>query len=1042
MNNLIEYFARQGVFVNLITALVLIIGVMSAFLIQREAFPNISYDIITVTTIYPGASSQETEKLITNPLEQDLGEVDGIKKMTSISSEGSSVLVLQLDPDETTEEIAKSDVQEVVDKFIDRPDDAEDPIVRTIESKLFPIIEISLSAHLEEDELRKVAKFLETKIESLREVAKVQFRGVRDYEIKVEASPYLLRRYQVSLEDMINALKRQNISIPGGSFEMIGTGESAGQDVVVRTVGDFSEVEDIKQTVVRANALAQVVRIKDIATVTSGFKKASNYYRTNGVPSVSLTVLKKESADAIDLVNKVKKVVEASQNNIPDEIQIEYINDFSYFIRRRLSVLSSNMMVGLFFVLLFLSIALPWKTALIASIGIPFSFLGTIAVFYYGGISLSLISMMGLIIVVGMLVDDAIVVTENVQRHMEKGLSSVQAAIIGTQEVWAPVTASVLTTVTAFLPLMFMSGIFGKFTQFIPMGVVFALLISLWECFFILPHHLGYWTSVNGQVQKDNEKLKEKKKTYIRRYLDYFTTYLYGRSLLVILKWRYAIIGLAFAFFVGSLVFSIKHMNVVLFPPGGIEMFMIYVDTPTGTPLERTAEILRPIEQIISELSDKELENYTTIVGTQESSGGDRSLSGGRYAQINVYLTPFLGRERTSEEIVEEIRDKVGQSDEITRFEIVQRQGGPPVGKAIDVGVRGKDYETLMKVVEELEKEIQNIHGVIDISNTYVEGKKEIQLQINGAEAAAAQLTASQIGMSVRAAYEGIVATTIKGLDEKTDIRVLLKGADKQSADSILKLQVPNAMGQLVTLGSIASFVKTRGIARYEHEANQRQVRVIGDVDLSLNNSRSANLTIRKMLPQFEKKYPEVSFYLGGEDYDTAESFKNLAQSFIIALMGIFGILILTFGNLLQPLLIVATIPFGVISVVWTFYFHGKPISFLGMMGVIALAGVVVNNAIVFVDFVNKRRKEGFDKKSSIIEAGKQRIRPIFLTTITTVAGIMPTAYGIGGLDPFVVPIALSLAWGILFGAFITTVVLPASISILDDVSSLFKRTT
>ncbi|MEO1713297.1 MAG: efflux RND transporter permease subunit, partial [Bacteroidota bacterium] len=539
MKSLINFFARQGLFSELLTILVIGYGLFALSSIKRETFPNVQYDVITIYTLYPGAAPSEVEKLITNPIEQALKEVDGIKKKISVSTEGRSGVFLILDPDETTQAEAKVDVQDVIDKIRDFPDLEEDPDVTALESKIFPVVEVAVSGGRNPFHRKETARWLEKEIEKLPQVAKVDLQGERQYEIRVEISGKKLRAYQLSLAEVINALREQNVSIPGGTFTQAFSGIE--KDVIVRTEGQFEDVEDVKNTVLRSNDLGRPILLSDIANVFLSLKKASTAYRVNGKESIRLVVSKKEKADAIDLIDDLKVMISAVDKSQLQDIEIEYINDLSILIRRRLGVLSNNLLVGLILVVLVLSVFLPVRVSLVTAIGIPFSFLGCIAYFYLAGISLNLITMMGLIIVIGMLVDDAVVVTENAVRRMENGEAPMDAAIRGTQQIWRPVFASVMTTILAFYPMTIMTGIFGKFVAFIPLGVICALLVSLFECYFVLPYHIGRWIS-EGDARAPTSGFKY----YFEKVWNFYLE-LYGNIVAVVARWRY----LFAVFFVG-----------------------------------------------------------------------------------------------------------------------------------------------------------------------------------------------------------------------------------------------------------------------------------------------------------------------------------------------------------------------------------------------------------------------------------------------------------------------------------------------------------
>jgi multidrug efflux pump subunit AcrB len=1033
MNYLIEFFARRGQFSDLITFFILGVGILAAVTIKREVFPNISYEIVTVSTAYPGASAEENEKFVVSPLEQDLLEVDGIKVMRSVSAEGRSYIILQVDPNSGTEEQVKADVQDVVDRFqLDLPSDAETPIVQTIKSQIIPIVEIALFGDLPEGELRALARKTEKQLGRISQVARVDFNGMRDYEIQVQAKAGALRRYEISLDEVIAALQRQNVSIPGGTL----VSEATDKEMVVRTIGEFSDIEDVKNTVIRSNALAQAIRVKDVADVELVFADAEILYRANGKRAINLTVSKKQNADAVDLVNRVKEVTEQIREKEGQSFEVAYINDLSYYIKRRLSVLSNNLLIGLALVLLVLSLVLPFRVALVTGIGIPFSFLGAMLYFQYADVSLNLITMMGLIIVIGMLVDDAIVVTENAQRKFEEGLPPLDAAIAGTQEVWAPVTASVLTTIMAFAPMLSMSGIFGKFIAFIPLGVIVALTFSLYECFFVLPHHFAQWGF--GKDKSSDKGYRSPRPAPLAGLWEAYVNPAYASFVNTIVRGRYVVGFIAVAVFVGSLFMVVEKMKFVLFPSDGVEIFQIDLNMPVGTSLAKTTEVVKVIEQEVKKLPKQFMDDFATKIGIQQRSPDDPNVKrGDEFAQFFVFLTPATERETTAKELMDQLKDKIGTPAGVEKITFQQVKGGPPVGKPVSVSVQGKEYADILSAVDSLKQIVAAIPGASDVTSSYSPGKQEIRLELNQAEMAAAGLTALQVGTTVRAAYEGVEATSIQELEEETIVRVRLKGFQQLSEKSLSKLRVANPAGQLIPLGQITSLSQKEGVYVYEHQDNERQVKVTAELEEDQTTSTEATSLIASKLPELKKKHKGVSFKFGGEEEDTQESLASLQRAFLIAVFGIYLIMVLIFESYIRPFLVISVIPLGIVGVIWAFYFHDRPISFLALVGVVALSGVIVNNGIVFVDFVNRQRRLGEDRFESLISAARMRLRPIVLTTVTTSVGILPTAYGLGGLDPFVVPIALSLGYGVLIGSIMTLVVFPASYAIMDDLLSL-----
>ena len=1055
LKRLIRFFVDNVLFADLLTVAIILLGVMSLFSIRREIFPNVNFDIIQINTVFPAASPEEVERLVTNTIEQELQEIDGIKKIQSFSLEGLSQIVIFLDPDRTTADKGKTDIQNVIDRIEALPEAAKEPVVFAIESKQSPIVEVSVSGDVPEIELRNTARKLEREIEALPGVARVAFNGLRKLEYKVEVDLKNLQRYRISLDEVVSALKNHNVTVPGGTLEVKGI-DRGGLERIVRTSSDFESVEDVQQVVLRSNDLGKAIRIEDVAKVYQGQTRSSVLARTNGKPAILLTILQKEKTDAIDMVDAVRERLSQVVPDLDTRIQVDLINDFSDFIRRRLNIVTGNLLIGLLLVIGFLPLLIPFRFSLIIALGEPFAFLGTVLLLYWTGHSINMISMVGLIIVSGILVDDSIVVTENAVRLVQEGKSPREAAIKGTMQILPPVLASVLTTSMAFLPMMFMSGIFGKFVKEIPVAVLTALGVSLFETFFILPAHVAHWIRAKDALEVINKSpqlgrgRKSKVAAFFRWLVDLSSGFWDGSLVPLYMKWlqlslnyRYRVMTLLAFVFMGSLVMATQGMKFILFPPEGVEIFYIRTEAPIGTSLQRHVELLKPLEKVVEGLPPQELQDYTTTVGIiQQEPNDPNTQRGSEFAQIMVILQPETQRSRIAQEIMDDLRGRISKPPGFEQVTFSRVYTGPPVGRPVSIGVRSLEFTDILEAVKVVEAELEKIPGVFDIKNSYRLGKEELRVKVRGSEAAAALLTPAQIGASVRNAFEGTVATSIRKLDEEIDVRVSLPFDGRSEDSSLLKLLIPNAAGNLIPIERVASVSSGRSLVEVRHEANKRQVLVTADVNTETTTAIEANSKVKELLPELNRKFPNVQIAFGGEDEDTEESLKSLGRAFILAMIGIFMILVLTFKSLLQPFMVLLTVPLGVISVIWAFVLHGLPLSFMGMLGIIALAGVIVNNAIVFMDFVNQGRKNGLGDRESIVEAARTRVRPIFLTSVTTVVGILPAAYGIGGLDMFVVPIAMALGWGILFGSILTAFVFPAALAILDDLTQWRRRLT
>ncbi len=1042
MKSILRFFAKEHLLGNLITLLVFVFGIYGLSQIRRDIWPNVQFNITTVMTFLGGASPEQVEKLLINPIEEALREVDGIKKVLSTATESKSVTIIQLDPDSRSPEKTNADIKQAIDRIDSLPEDAETPIVTAIEAGQTPVIEVTLfSDELSPFEIRQAAKALGDELSLLPAVARVQKKGYLKREYEVLADPRKLAERRVSLGQLIEGVKARNVSFPGGSIEV-----RDGMESMVRTEGGYESPEDVARTVLLANEAGFGTKIGDVAEVRESLAKPEEIYRSNGQASLNLVVAKKVNADTFQLISSIKSTVERVQKSLPESLKIGYSNDFSIYLSNRLNALSSNLFIGLALVLIVLALFLPWQVNLVVSLGMPLAILATVLTAHLMGNALNLISLMGLIIVVGMLVDDAIVVSENIWRHVEEGSSVEDAVVNGGSEVFGAVLASILTTVSAFGPMMFMTGIFGAFIFEIPLMVIMALGFSLLEAYIVMPSHFTSWVgpSVQRRISQGEsakrphwfDKISERYKNFVAWSLGF----------------RYRFLGLIFALLVAVVILLVNTGRFILFPPEGIEIFFVQVEAPTGTSLDKMAELLEPIETKILAMDPGELKDFVSILGViQQDPMDPQTRRGSHFANLRVALTPQHLRERSALEIVDELREQIGTPQGIKRVVVEYARQGPPQGRPISLNLLGPDFKVLRELATQVQGELEKIEGVRDVQNSFIPGKTEWQILPRHQDTAMVGLTAAEIGQSIRAAFEGVIASSIRVMDEEIDVRVKLKHGqiEQETSESLFKnVQIGNRSGNLIPISSIADFRPVETMSSINHYKFKRMINVSADVDIDKKTPAEVVAQIRPSMKEISDRLPEYSIEFGGDDEDTAESMKALGTAFIFAACIIFALLIITFKNIFQPLLILTSIPLGFMGVAIAMFVHNRPFSFLAMLGVIALAGVIVNNAIVFLDFVNQRRAAGEGLEESIVIAAKKRLRPIVLTTITTVCGLMPTAYGdtlykifgVGGGDPFVVPIALSLGWGLLFGSIMTLIFFPSFIRILDDIQALLGR--
>lgn len=1027
---MIKFFTKEHLFSNLITLLVIILGGISLNSIRRDIWPKVDLHITTISALLPGASPEQVEKLVVNPIEAALKEIDGLKKVHSKSTESTGVVIAELDADARSPEKTNADIQRAVDQINEFPEETSDPTVNNIDSGVMPILEVTVSGDLSDVQLRDTAKTIYDELSLVREVAKVTKQGYRKKEFLVEASPQKLAARNVPLRSLLSAIAATNVSLPAGSLK-----DNDGMETLARTESQYTTAHDIEQTYILTNSSGYGTQIKDVAHVEETLAEPDIVYHANGKKSVNLVVSKKENADALNLVKKVKEKVLSLSHEIPAKVQLGISNDFSIYLSKRLAALTSNLLIGLILVVLILIFFLPWRVTLIVSMGIPIALLATLSTAYLTGLSLNLISLVGLIIVLGMLVDDAIVVSENIWRHVEQGDVFLDSIVKGTKEVVAPVIASALTTVSAFAPMLFMTGIFGAFIFEIPLMVILALVFSLLEVFFIMPAHFMSWVGERAVSQTKKE-----------HWFDPFAEK-YAQFIAWSLKRRYKMLGAIIFIFIGTLTLLITTGRFVLFPGEGVEIIFAQVEAPLGVSVEKMEALITPIEKKIHETLDSSLllDTTTSIGIIQQDAMDPLTRRGPQYANIRMTLTPYTQRDLDAQQIIDLLRKNIGLPKDIAKIDYEQVRSGPPQGRPISMNLVGKDYNVLSQMTEAFKKELEKIPGIQDVRDSYQFGKEEWQVIPRLYDTSIVGLTPKEIATGVRASFEGIVASSVRNLDEQIDIRVKLKNDQNQLQNKLNEIKIGNNQGNLIPLKNIADFKPTRALSYIAHSNYKRIINISANVDESKITALAANKKIIPILNKLLQKHPGYSYESSGEDKDTQDSMASLLKAFAFAALFIFALLIMTFRDLLQPLLVLTSIPLGFIGVVWAMFIHGRPLSFMAMLGVIALAGVIVNNAIVFTDFVNLRRREGLDLNDSVIDAARTRLRPIVLTSMTTICGLLPTAYGnalkdifnFGGGDPFIIPIALALGWGLAIGSVLTTVFFPSFLRILDDIRNL-----
>ncbi len=1025
---IVDFAVRNSLVVNLLSVLVVIAGIMVVSTMTREAFPNVTYDMVLVETTYPGSTPQEVEKQVSIPLEDELNEIDGIDEMRSVSVEGLSILLVQLDPDARNKPKIVNDIQRAVDRVSDLPDEADDPVVEEVETHNLPIMIVTLTGP-DIWQLRETAESLEDLLEDLPGVASVNKEGWQDSEIWVEVDPAKLKALHLSLDEVVRALSGRNLNLPGGKLYL------EGQEHLIRTVGEFETPEEIEEVIIRANESGYWLRIKDVAKVRYSLEEQDRIEKMNGQRAINLVVVKKESADTLKLAGTVQAFVDDYQAQLTNGVTVFASEDLSLsYVRRRLKILINNLSCGIGFLMIALMLFLSGRVAFLTAMGIPIAVLATFLILPTFGMNINLLSMFGFVLVLGMLVDDGIVVSENCFRYLERGMSPQEAAIKGTSEVVAPVTATILTTISAFAPLMFMSGLIGRFVWVIPAVVITALVASLVESVVVLPSHIADFA--RPQAPEGTTRFKRlSRAAWFKR-----LRRIYMWMLKTALKGRWLVFGGFVAAFLVTGLVATKFMRFTLFPSAGAQTFFIKIEGPTGTSLEELDTQIFPLEEAITKIGGEDLSHFVTRLGIQQEWRDEPATRrGSNVGQIQVYMSSRQKRLQSAAQIIQGLRKTIviPEGFEIS-YELVRT--GPPVGKPVEVHLRGDHYPVLEEAAEAYKEVLRSIDGVSDVKDDYEPGKPEYKVLVNEQQAKRAGLGVRDIAETVRAAYDGRRATTIKLTDEEIDVVVRFPEVSQEDPETLKQLVVENPQGHLVPLTRIVDVKREEGVSFIKHLDRKRSISVTADVDESVVTSLQVHQKLDHSIPDFLSRFPGVTVRYGGEQEKTQESMAGLGRAFIIAAGVMYVILATTFQSLFHPVVVMLSIPFGVIGVAWAFFFHGEPLSFMTMLGVVGLSGVVVNDSIILVTFINRVRRSGQSMKRAILTSGYLRFRPVILTTITTMVGLAPVAYGIGGLDPFLKPAALAMVWGLATATVLTLILIPCVYAMLDDVQRWGRR--
>jgi len=1030
---------KYSILVNMLTVGILIFGLVSMINMPREEYPAVDFGSTIVIVPYPGVSPAEIEQLVVHKLEVGLNNLEDLDYITSTAEEGRAMIRVVFTSAVNSEE-AFDRVSREVNKITDLPKDALAPvIIRLNMREVNPIAQVVVGGDgFSPVALRDIAENLKEGLQNIDNISKTDMIGARDKQVWVDVDQARLDAYGLTLSDLSSALGARNMNIPGGSARF------GKVEFLVRTLGEFNSVDEIASMIVQSDPTGRAIRIGDIAAVKDTLEKPVTIARLNGTESISIFLYKRGSGNIITIMKDVRSYIDKFKKTVPG-LQVSVRNDGSIDVKNGINALGKNALIGIILVFTALLIFLGWRNALLASFGIPLSIFIAFIVIPAFDVTLNNLTIFGFIIVVGMVVDNSIVVLENIHRLREEGYCHRDAIVRGVDQVISPVFSSTLTTVAAFMPLLLLGGIMGKFLEVFPIVVSIALLGSWFQSMVVLPNNVFQF---GRGMETGNERSSRLIKPLIRVYRRLVTLALKHREITI-----WSTVGMLLLSFV---ILGSGAIKFEFFPSPASQTISLQLQMPVGTTLQETEAQVSKVEEFI--LNMKQKHDIEFVVSNVGATGGEVRLDyATNLAQVNIDLVDLKDMKYTHDEIKNTIRDYLDKMPGLYSFKFSQGRGGPPVGNDVELRIKGKSLEKLAYISDVLKNQLKQIPGVTDIDDSFDKGKKEVKiiprhdlLSMNG-------LTVAQIASTIRMASTGSEVSKYRG-EGVDEYPLVVKLADSytEELENLKNLKIRTRTGDLIAIRDLAEFEISSSLSKIEHRDGDRIVTVTAAAGTYEKNGRIVKRSASEinnilmgnrlkgepgLLSNFEQRYPGYTVESGGVQEEQRKSYSSLGRLFILALLLIFTILASQFRSYVQPLIVMMTIPFAFIGVILGLLVTGLPFSLNTLISVVALAGVVVNNAIILIDFINTEREKGVDRWHAIINSGSVRLRPIILTTATTVAGMLPLVFSTDPSAQAWRPLAVSFTFGLLFATFLTLFIIPVIYSMVDSFFGKFHMT-
>jgi multidrug efflux pump subunit AcrB len=1036
---ILGWFASNHVAANLLMLIIIVAGLISVFSAKLEVFPELSLDMLTITVPYLGASPEDVEEGVCLRVEESIAAVDGIKRMTSSAGEGAGMTLVEVEEYADATEVL-DDIKAEVDTIITFPEETEKPVISEIKTR-HQVITVVVFGDVPEKTLRMLAEQIRDDLTAMPNISQVGIAGVRPYEISIEVSEENLRRYSLTFDQVTRAVRNSSLDTPAGSVK------TSGGEILVRTKGQKYYGSEFEKIIVLTRNDGTAVRLSDIATVRDDFADVDLYAKFDGKRAALIQVTRIGEQDALDIEKAVKQYVNRRKASLPKGVSLGLWEDDTEVLKARVSLLTRNGCIGLVLVFLTLTLFLNMRLAFWTTMGIPISFLGAFYLIPHFGVSINMISLFAFIMSLGLVVDDAIVIGENIFAYRQQGMGRTEAAITGVKEMAMPVILAVLTTMFAFLPLAYTLGIMGKILRQLPIVVISVLGTSLVEALLILPAHLSGKRSWNKFILV---RFTDKINQITHKMLDRFVQGPFADFVRKAVKWRYVTLACGLTIFLITVgIIAGGYIKFVFFDAVEADNMVAMLSMPLGTPVEQTREIIDGIEQAafrtIEEFDSNRpgkpslLKHISTTVGAQPTTarGGPVSLDSGaggqsHLAEVNVELLGAEERDVSSMALRNRWRELVGEIPGVSSLTFISELVS--TGDPINVELSHADYDVLLSASERLKSILREYPGVSDIADDFEPGKSELKLQLKETGSNLG-LTLSDLAKQIRQGFYGDEAQRIqRGRD---DIRVMVRypESERRSLADVENMRIRLPDGTQIPFKTVAEVQYGRGYSAIRRVDRRRVVSVSADVDEAVANSKEINSELAKTeLPDLMREFPGLKYRFAGEQREIQESLGSLIPNFGIALMAIFALLAVQFRSYSQPIIVMSAIPFGIVGATLGHLLMGFNLGILSFFGIVALSGVVVNDSLIMIDLINRERESGIGLTQVLRDCATRRFRPIMLTTLTTFCGLLPMITEKSLQARFLIPMAISLAFGVMFATCITLILVPSLYMILEDI--------